>query len=430
MLEDLPSIPPYVPLLVGAVAQSTSPQDARRRIKDLLPELRRQSEAYELADRSYDQDPRLFEVHLHGALDLFSQAGCQELPCRLQAADRLARSVGLIADRIWLNDTLTWRFLNFGRSTNSKLDLIVADALVLAKMAPLIASGVVRFQSSWMAICSACSEEFERQFASSADELVRLFRSEFKIHVDTNPRYISTGRCFDPPIRLALRNSVESPPTASEIAQETIYDTVRAAFWVAREASLSRGAVFSNSMLGLAALLHAEGRLTSKRSLLMMDKERELQIPWVSDLTPSQVMQLRSEAATALPAFREKLINALSVQTSASAASPVDLIADLRAQAVDVRTELERTRKKSARYWKVTYSLLGLAISAYGVMSDQVAAGVGGLLPIIQLIISHKAGHETNVAALNAKPGFVLVKAHDILAHAVRKGSKSRAPAD
>jgi hypothetical protein len=78
---------------------------------------------------------------------------------------------------------------------------------------------------------------------------------------------------------------------------------------------------------------------------------------------------------------------------------------------------LEAIRKNSARYWKATYGILGLGLSAYGVAADQVLPGVGGLLPIIHLLIDHKTGHESEVSKLTTSPGFVLVKAQDILAH-------------
>ena len=62
--------------------------------------------------------------------------------------------------------------------------------------------------------------------------------------------------------------------------------------------------------------------------------------------------------------------------------------------------------------------MLGLALSAYGVATDQVVPGVAGLLPVLQLLISHKTGHEADVAKLTTRPGYVLVKAQDLLEHA------------
>jgi hypothetical protein len=95
-----------------------------------------------------------------------------------------------------------------------------------------------------------------------------------------------------------------------------------------------------------------------------------------------------------------------------------ELIAGLREQAAEVRAELDAKRRHSARFWKATYGILGLGLSAYGVAADQLLPGVGGLLPVIHLLISHKTGHESEISKLASKPGYILVKAQDILSHA------------
>jgi hypothetical protein len=178
--------------------------------------------------------------------------------------------------------------------------------------------------------------------------------------------------------------------------------------------------VFSNSRIGLAGMLQCDGRLPRTREgLRVLEESRELDIPWVSELNPLQVLQLREEASQAVPLLREMLAKAItySEDQSSTRADP-DVIGALRAQAAEVRAELSAKQTKSARYWKVAYGLLGLGLSAYGVATDQVLPGVGGLLPILQLLIAHKTGHESEVAKLKARPGYVLVRAQDILAHA------------
>src|SRR5450631_1640344 len=115
MIEDLPDVPPALLLLVRETVQCNSWGQMRKRIKDMLRELRDQSEAYVLASvkrEGYQKSELRFEIHLHGALDLLSGEGCIDPGCRFAAADRLARSVGLIADRVWLTDLLSGRFID------------------------------------------------------------------------------------------------------------------------------------------------------------------------------------------------------------------------------------------------------------------------------------------------------------------------------
>lgn len=423
MIEDLPGVPPALMLLVKELRECSSFTAARGRIKGMLPDLRQQSEAFEkynIARPGYGKDHSKFEVHLHGALDLLSGQGCIDLGCRLKAADQISRSICLIADRVWLTDRLSDRFLDFGRATNAKLNEVIADTLVLVRLLPLIDAGVIRFRSPWISACKPCLAEFDRQLASSAASLLKKFRREFKIERRPEGEFIAyTGNCFEPPLffhGFARGNNVI--PTASDYAQQSVADALRTILWVAREASLSGGAVFSNSRVGLAGLLEQEGRLFDRKTLLLMDREREFSVPWVSELTAAQIAQLRHEASTALPAFREKIATALSASTSDGASSVNSLISELREQSAEVRAELEAKRANSARYWKVTYGLLGLGLSAYGVATDQILPGVGGLLPVIHLLVNHRTGYESEVAKMTSRPGYVLVKAQDILAHA------------
>lgn len=424
MLTEQAHIPPAVLLLLDAVSSSNSWSDARKRIRQLLPELGIQSSVFELQNtRRDEQRPKggFFEVHLHGALDPLGGQGCIDPSCRLQAADRLARSVGLIADRIWLTDTLSSQFLSFGRATNAKLDEVLVDTLVIARLLPLINAGIIHFRSPWIATCAGCTAEFEHQLKFSIKEVLRTFRKEFRVEDLGEGAYVAdTGKCFDPPmVYRVLRMPGHAIPTARAFADDAISDALRSTFWVAREAALTRGTLLTNSRVGIAGLLSQEGRLLDKRSLMLLEREREFSIPWVSDLTPEQVLQLREEASLALPAFRERFARALSQHANnESSQSPTALIDELRDQANEVRAELISKKKNSARFWRATYGLLGLGVSAYGVAMDQAAASVAGLLPLIQLLIEHETGHESEVARLSTKPGFVLVKAQDILAHA------------
>ncbi len=388
----------------------------------MLPELRDQSEAFQLKSierKNYSRNPLRFEIHLHGALDLLSKKGCMDLHCRVQTADKIARSVGLIADCVWITDFLSERFIDFGRATNAKLDEVLDDIIVLSRISPLIQAGVVKFRSPFIATCSACNAEFNNQVIIAADELYKKFRRDFKLDRHENGDFvIDTGKCFEPPLSLyGTENNIGSF-TISGFAREAITDELHSTYWVAREASMNGGALFSNSRLGLAGLLQQEGRLHDRRSLLMIDKDREFNIPWVSELNASQIVQLRQEASNALPAFREQISKALSASDQNQSTSPTSIIAELREQSHEVRSELEAKRAHSSRYWKCTYGLLGLGLSAYGVSTDQLIPGVAGLLPVLQLLINHQTGHETEIAKLNSRPGFVLVKAQDILAHA------------
>ena len=425
MIEDLPDVPPALILIIHELASQDSWKKMRRRVKDMLPDLRDQSEAYQdhaIEKSRDDKKYNHFDIHLHGALNLLAGQGCSELPCRVEAAERIARSVGLLADRIWITDLFTEKFIDFGQPTNAKLDEVMEEVIVLSRLLPLIVAGIVKFRSPWVVTCSSCKDHFDSEVAEASRQLAKTFASEFKIKKGQDGFYSAdTGECMIPSlVYYAQTQKGTKPPTKKQFAYEWIEEQLHSIFWISREASITGGTVFSNSRLGLAGLLQQEGRLKDASTLHLLDNERGINVPWVSKLDAQQIVELRQEASLALPKFREKMYQVMSAHDldENNEGSPQELIFELREQAEDVRAELKSTQKNSAKYWKATYGVLGLGLSAYGVATDQVIAGVGGLLPMLQLLIEHKKGHESNRDSVISKPGFVLLKAEDILSHA------------
>lgn len=425
MIDNLPHVPPALILLLREMALVDSWRDARRRVKGMLRDLRDQSEVYESQQSRQsvkEESTGQFDVHLHGAMNLLTRQGCGALECRTAAADRIARSVGLIADRVWLTDTLTEKFVDFGRVTNEKLDEVMEDAIVLSRVMPLILAGIVKFRSPWIATCSSCRDYFYSQIESASQDLAKTFFSEFKFDKTSDGGFtFDTGAATEPSLFFkGYRQKGEKIPSKKKFVEGWVEQQLYSIYWVAREAAITGGTIVSNSRLGLAGLLQQEGRLFDASSLYLLDKEREISVPWVSKLDAQQIVELRQEASLALPLLREKLFHVMS----SSGASKVnqdtskDWLFELREQAEEVRSELKTAQRSSARFWKVTYGVLGLGLSAYGIATDQVLAGVGGLLPILQLLMSHKSGHEAAVTSAISKPGYVLVKAQDILSHA------------
>lgn len=422
-LEDLTHVPPALLLMLREFARNDSWSVVRKNIRAALRDMRDQSLVFERNNfsRSEPSDPCRFEVHPHGALDLLSGRGCIDVDCRIAAAERLARSLGLIADRIWLTDHLSEEVITLGRATNEAIDQLMHHAVALAPLLPLMKAGIVRFRSPWIATCDSCTNAFEANIERAAQEVLRLFYRQIKIEDMGGGRYYAhTGRVFEPPVVLHGFQDDGSVPSRRDFAERFVAREIRQVFWASREATFTGGVVFSNSRVGLAGMLHCDNRLPQRATDLRgLEDSRAFDLPWVSLLSPSQILELRQEASTAIPVFRELLARATRFSGADEVRnSPAELIEQLRAQAEEVRAELKATQSKSARYWRTAYGLLGLGISAYGVATDQALAGLGGLLPILQLLIEHRTSHEAEQEKLKTRPGYVLVKARDLLAHA------------
>lgn len=429
MIEDLPDVPPAISLIASEVVPGDDPDTFRKKIASILPDLREQSERFieiQKARKSDHEPGNRFEVHLHGAIDPLSEGGCVSLPCRMAAAERISRSVGLIADRVWLTDRFSDRIIACENATPEVIDDLINDFFVVVQLLPLIKAGVIRFRSPWISACENCIDYFDRQVDEISQLVAKAFASGFSLKQKPSQYpYVEIENAVVPNmVQMFLEKDVDKLPSIEEYAQYWVREQVHSALWVSREALFTNGTVVSNSRAALAGLLQADGRLINRDSINLLEDERSFTIPWVSRLNAAQIVELRKEAGDALPKFREKMASAMAFDglEQKERVQGTDLIFELREQAEEVRSELLIVRKSSARFWKTTYGLLGLGLSAYGVSTDHVVAGVGGLLPLIQLLISHKSGEERETLKYKSRPGYVLMKAQDILAHSKDHG--------
>lgn len=421
-ISNFHNIPPALAIILHEISRGPDWQSSRKRIRTMIQELRNISELFEKENISRDVSGAPYaglDIHLHGAMDPLSGQGCAEPKCRVATAERLARSFGLIADRIWLTDHISTQILTMGRATNIVLDELMLSALVLRPLIPLVEVGIVRFRSPWMPQCDACFAEFEALVERTTREITPTFIRNFKKLKNPDGSYsFSADRCFEPPLLFWCPPSLSKLPSVREFAEDKISSEVRSAIWIAREAEMTAGSLFTNSRIGLSGLLACDGQVLKKKDLILFENDRQINIPWVSQLNAEQIVQLRQEASLALPTFRERLARALTSSVESRSESTIDLIGELREQAAEVRAELIAKSKNSARNWKVIYGLLSLTVSVYGISTNQIVPGLGGLLPLLQILINHKNGHGAEVDKLRTRPGYVLVKAQDILAHA------------
>src|SRR3569833_1765211 len=121
MLEELSNVPPAIPLLLDEVLAKANGdvEKEMRRLKSLFPELKKQSRAYLVTGGlEHDQAGAGFDAYLDSGLDLFlGEGACIGAECRLAAASQFCRSFGLLADRVWLTDLLSEKFLIDGKPT-------------------------------------------------------------------------------------------------------------------------------------------------------------------------------------------------------------------------------------------------------------------------------------------------------------------------
>jgi hypothetical protein len=424
MFDDLQDVPPAVPLLINEALRTKdmSEDDIRAGVRRLLPELKRQSAWYleQPKETRIAQPVGKLDTYLDGGLNLFDlEASCAALKCRMQTAYRVSRSVALLADTVWLTDCLSPRLAKLEKATESQVMDIADDGLILTIIAPLIDAKILRFTSPVKYVCPVCNSTLDDEIDHVTDHVMEMFESEFNVVHEKGLHYLSSGSLFYPSMSLFSKTPRREPSPALMVnsAWDLVREATRKAIGVSFHAGTGGGAVFSNSKAAMAALAYREGNASTVSQLRTFEDNRNINIPWVNNLSPLQIVQLRQEAAKSLPLFRESLATAL--ESSEGGASAVkETVASLRAQAVEVRGEIDNTKQHAARFWKTSYMTLGFGVSAYGIGTGQVLPALGGLLPLLQLMVAHKTGTEKDLDKLQRRPGYLLVKAQDILDHA------------
>jgi hypothetical protein len=368
-------------------------------------------------------NPREFDVVLSGGLDLFGRMGaCVDFGCRVNYGDQIARTIALMADRVSVHDFLGDRILDSNRPTNAELDQFLDEVRLLHRLRPLISNGLLGFRSPMLALCSGCASEFERRVSETSRTLYAELGGSMKVvrHPDGSAS-IHTGILFDPNIVVVAHSRYASENSDEQLLVGQIYEAVRHTLWDARDASWRGGTLFSNSKVGLSGLLSQEGRFQGSEYLRALEGHRAAQLPWVSGLTVEQTLQLREEAAIALPRLREFLARHLAARPhdGSHPTQQSEYIHELREQAAEVRAELQMATTRSPSLARNTIGILGLGIAALGFATEVAPALVlTPLLTTLGLLHKFRRDDSNHEGEAMAKPGYVLVAAEQILAHA------------
>jgi hypothetical protein len=428
VIEPGQGIPPAVALLLNEEFSLLERTQARRKLRGMIRELKDQTlaqpESYLFERPEPDTNPTRFRVFMDGGLDLFSRAGaCSQLPCRLSYADQIARSVALMADDVWFTDHITERVLSLRRPTNAQLDWLLDDVYLLQRLRPLVDAGLVRFRSSMRSLCTSCLSEFDVRLETLTAGVLGEFRQRVKIEKKTSDLvYVRVSEMYDPPIVLLVVGDA-AQGSEQDILKLVLRRCVRQTLWTAGDAAFGGGSVFSNSKVGLSGILAEEGRALSGPRLTALEGLRAGNLPWIAGLTIEQTIQLRQEAAQALPRLREFLARHLAARPhhdDRRATDAADYVAELREQAAEVQAELTAASAGHTSLARSALGVLSLCVFAYGFSAEPLGATAGlfQLLTTLGLLHQLNSPDTQHGARLRSKPGYVLVAAQSILAHA------------
>lgn len=419
VIEPGPGLPAHIALLLNENFDFSDPRLVARRLKSMLRELKQQADFASFVPLADVGNASEFRAVLSGGLDLFSTAGaCQAFDCRLLYAEQIARTIALMSDKVTAHDFFYEQIHGLrSRPTNAELSRLVSDLFVLRKLRPLIEAGLLRFTSPFMPVCRSCLNEFESRVVELSAQATARYGGRLTVERTSEGGHIDLGLLYDPPVYMHFPREFCEGLSDDQLRDYFVYQAVRATLWDARSASWVSGNVFSNSPVGVSALLSAEGASFTPPELRAFAAERTANLPWVAGLTVEQTINLRDAASAALPRLREFMARRLArANDGVSEPAWSETVAELREQAQQVRSELELATSRSPSLRRNAAGILGLAVSAACLLAEGPGTALGGLLGTLGLV--HGVGRDDHEASLRMTPGYVLVAAQDILAHA------------
>jgi hypothetical protein len=168
---------------------------------------------------------------------------------------------------------------------------------------------------------------------------------------------------------------------------------------------MSSATLFTTARQQLRVLNAFDRRAPALNRIAAWESTRSIQLPWIERLSVQDVLQLRREAATALPAFRASFVQEL-VRSDGSVEAAAVAVDRLRSEAISVEQELSEARMSADSLFRNTFGLLGMGLAIYGFASGQALTGATGLLSVLGYLHQNNAKHKTAVPLGDAPPGL------------------------
>jgi hypothetical protein len=437
--SELDLLPAVAQLLLRNLRPATSLDDGHKQLRKLLPELRRQAEftvtealkAQQTENQEKKRSDQTFVMNLVGALDPFSDSDkCGELACRLSTASRLAQFAALYADIAYVGDPFTSAFAFEDRWTHLSSLRVLENVNLLTPVLPLISAGILKFNLAVRSVCVSCRNELRRRMTAAAASVIKAnakditFKREGDILAVYAEPFDYTGVVYRHALsrqeKAQLRRGTSIRTLGKRAYKDAISRNVHETLLSTATAPTRGATTLVGSRANLLTIRAMGTSIIDEAELASWEASRATDIPWIKGLTVDQTLELRERAAEALPRFRMRMAGGLS-DTSADAPDKVNkIVSDMREESVEVATELRALDYPRGERFRNVSGSLALTIFVYGYAADFVsaAAALGGLMSALALVHqdSRKAHQERN--RLESRPGFVLLKAKELLDHA------------
>ncbi len=426
-------LPPVIELLKNEMFESLSADTFYKSAKKLIPELKKQAEwsaeNYIYADEQENISKTKFAVSPVSGINPFGSYGkCSDLDCRIHSALNFSRTLGLYSDVIYLADPFNSMFLRDDKWSEKNILSLLKETAVLKTLQPLIEAGVIQFISPVKSFCSGCMTKFDEQVDDFSNQAIAEFWNEISVESHKEFLAVNTGGLHEPSLYMHKRydsnfkQRKNNTKAAREIFTSIVYEEIHEHILTMKEAAGLNSTILSNSRVGLKTLKKLEGINQEIYNPIDWEKSRTAVLPWIKNLSPTQVVELRDSASNAIPQFREFMLKNLTLNSDPTAIDNekkcAEFMLELRAQASEVKSELDAININSEKKFHNVAGTLGLSIGIYSAAASNPVMGLTALIATLGLIHTNLKKDNADVDKLKAKPGYMLIKAQEILEHA------------
>jgi hypothetical protein len=447
------TIPPVIQIIFDEEFwRFTSPQELKAQLvsRGILKELQVQAEwtvdNFVFDDMEESAETGDFVVTPSGSLNPFSRVGkCGAETCRAELADDFIKSVGLYSERAIVPDPITTFFTEEKLLSDRDFNALYNDLKVLHQLKPLIESGVLRLGSPYRKYCEDCYKQVSETVLVASKSLseaakrnvevryinqngkATLFIRSPELYPDQNHPLVSihelTNKEHMEYLRLChpygiKKNKNECKEFISRFLTKSISSDLRSIFFELDSSKRTHSLLLAGSRIEPLFLAHLEGQVPSPIEIENWEKLRTINLPWLGKLNAEEVLKLRESAEIALPRLRELLAAKLSKPSEQNTNNASEIIADLKAQVLDVEAELNSLNLMKERKYKIGMIGLSMAFVIYGLASGVPplqAGSIATLLATLAHIRNAERDLDTKAKVLMSRPAFALLKAKRIL---------------
>lgn len=431
---DLDYLPPVIQIILREpLPQVDSFDELRKYLRKLLPELRRQAQ-WTVDNYSYQELPKrpneLLIAPTYG-LDPFSNQGkCMYFACRLQNAEDIARTIGLYADIALIPDTVTAKLATLAKLTEFELFWLFGTILLIKDLQPLLLEKIFRFYPGTYPVCANCYQEMKDQVSGATDVILNEIREDLSFEIRDGNISIGAQTLFGPPLHFHKRltstelRKLSVGTSAADIGLKVFRRRLQAHLLDSLQhmsrANSANSIMFSNAKLSLLAARHFERGNLNYSDIELWEASRSAKLPWIRDLSMSDLIRLRNEASDALPRFRRKLADAMVVSEDPNDVVVAKIARELSDEADEVDSELRALKIPEEARFNGLQAGLGMTICLYGFATQSITAGLAllGLSEILRKFHSVTTSAHGEFTKVSSKPGYVLLKARELSTHA------------